>query len=143
MPTRKEQREKQPVSSRGGGAHEEVKNEPGPDDATSVSTTPVQASSSDELSPEEKAAILRQEAEEGDREMLSADPAGALSQVMKVDGITDQELAEALRACQIRIPRDFTGPDCLTDKTIHEIMQAKAWNSIRGLILKNRSQSPL
>jgi recombination protein RecT len=138
MPTRKEQREKQPVSSRGGGTHEEVKTEPGPTDATSVSTTPAQAPAPEALTEEEKAAISSREAMEGARELASADPAGALVQIMAIDQITDKELADALRACQIRIPRDFSGPDCLIETTLHEIMETKAWNAIRSMILKAR-----
>lgn len=66
--------------------------------------------------PEEIAAIERQEAHAAAAEQAERDPAGALSEIMKIDSISDKELGEALKAFRFKIPRDYAGPGtCLRD----------------------------
>jgi recombination protein RecT len=90
---------------------------------------------------EEIATIKRKEAEAAAAELAEGDPAGALLQLMAIDSITDDELGKSMRAFNLRIPRDFRGPDSLTEKAIHELMQAKAWNPIRTYILAERNKT--
>ena len=134
-------REKQPVaarenSGRGGGNHEEMSQEP------ASGSSPAQAEGTQSgPTPEEIAEIERQEAHAAAVELAERDPAAALVQIMELDDITNDELGAAMRSFNLRIPRDFSGPDSLTDKTIREMMTAKAWNTIRSHILNERKKA--
>lgn len=121
--------------SRGGGTHETVAQAPAPESTTA------QAAESSAPTPEEIAEIQRKEALDAATELASADPAGALLKIMEIDSITPDELGQALRAFNIRIPRDFKGPDSLTEKSIHQIMEAKTWNTLRIYILDERRKN--
>jgi recombination protein RecT len=94
-----------------------------------------------EPTDEEKSEIERQEAMAAANEEVDRDAAGALLKVMAIDSITPEELGKALRAFKIAIPRDFKGPDSMTENAIKAVMQAKAWNPIRLWIIGERDKA--
>jgi hypothetical protein len=123
------------------GGNHEVSATPGPESPVSdIRTTPQSPAPASATTAPYTAAYERQKAESDARAVIEADPAGAMVRLAALDQITTDELGAALRKLGIRIPRDFTGPDCMTEAELHKALDPAKWEMIRQAVLISRQR---